>query len=160
LTETALLNRAFYGIRLLSTTDGLYTNAVYGFIMILQKLLADDSPDALCATFDLKGPTFRHDLYDGYKAKRKGMPDVLPSSIPYIKQVLAAMNIRIYEKEGYEADDLIGAIASSCASSGWECVVVTGDRDSLQLIGENVRVKLVTTRGGKNGNHRIRRSRI
>lgn len=149
LDGNSILNRAFYGIRLLSTTDGLYTNAVYGFIMILQKLLADDSPDALCATFDLKGPTFRHDLYDGYKAKRKGMPDELAVQLPYIKQVLAAMNIRIYEKEGYEADDLIGAIASSCASSGWECVVVTGDRDSLQLIGENVRVKLVTTRGGK-----------
>jgi DNA polymerase-1 len=149
LDGNSILNRAFYGIRLLTTTDGLYTNAVYGFLMILQKLIAEDSPDALCVAFDLKGPTFRHELFDGYKAKRKGMPEELAVQLPYIKQVLSAMNIRIYEAEGFEADDLIGAIASRCSASGWECAVVTGDRDSLQLIDRNIRVKLVTTRGGK-----------
>ena len=149
LDGNSIFNRAFYGIRLLSTSDGLYTNAVYGFIMILQKLLADDSPDALCVTFDLKGPTFRHDMYDGYKAKRKGMPEELAVQLPYLKQVLTAMNIRFYEQDGYEADDLTGTISSVSANLGWECVIVTGDKDSLQLIAQNVRVKLVSTRGGK-----------
>jgi len=146
----SILNRAFYGIRLLSTASGLYTNAVYGFLNILQRLISEDKPDALCVTFDLKAPTFRHKMYDGYKASRKGMPDELAMQVPYIKSVLDAMNIPRYELEGYEADDLIGTISRRCADAGWDCIAVTGDRDSLQLITDSTHVKLVTSKAGKN----------
>ncbi len=146
----SILNRAFYGIRLLSTASGLYTNGVYGFLTILQRLLSEDKPDALCVTFDLKAPTFRHKMYDGYKASRKGMPDELAMQVPYIKSVLDAMNIPRYELEGYEADDLIGTISRRCSEAGWECIAVTGDRDSLQLITDITHVKLVTSKAGKN----------
>jgi len=146
----SILNRAFYGIHLLSTATGLYTNAVYGFLNILQRLLSEDKPDALCVTFDLKAPTFRHKMYDGYKASRKGMPDELAMQVPYIKSVLDAMNIPRYELEGYEADDLIGTISRRCTDAGWECIAVTGDRDSLQLITDSTHVKLVTSKAGKN----------
>lgn len=149
LDGNSIVNRAFYGVRLLSNSSGMFTNAVYGFLMILQKLLAEDSPDAICVSFDLKAPTFRHDMYEGYKAQRKGMPEELAMQMPVLKDVLDAMNISRYEFAGYEADDLIGTISRKCADSGWECVIVTGDRDSLQLVGENVKVKLVTTRGAK-----------
>ena len=146
----SILNRAFYGIRLLSNTSGLYTNGIYGFLTILQRLLSEDKPDALCVTFDLKAPTFRHKMYDGYKASRKGMPDELAMQVPYIKSVLDAMNIPRYELEGYEADDLIGTISRRCSEAGWECIAVTGDRDSLQLITDTTHVKLVTSKAGKN----------
>ena len=146
----SILNRAFYGIRLLSNASGLYTNGVYGFLTILQRLLSEDKPDALCVTFDLKAPTFRHKMYDGYKASRKGMPDELAMQVPYIKSVLDAMNIPRYELEGYEADDLIGTISRRCSEAGWECIAVTGDRDSLQLITDTTHVKLVTSKAGKN----------
>ncbi len=146
----SILNRAFYGIRLLSTASGLYTNAIFGFLNILQRLLSEDKPDALAVTFDLKAPTFRHKMYDGYKASRKGMPDELAMQLPYIKSVLDAMNIPRCELEGYEADDLIGTIARRCTEAGWECIAVTGDRDSLQLVTDKTHVKLVTSKAGKN----------
>ena len=146
----SILNRAFYGIRLLSNSAGLYTNAVYGFLNILQKLLADDAPDALCVTFDRKEPTFRHKLSGDYKATRKGMPDELSVQVPYIKSVLDAMNVPRYELAGWEADDLIGTISRRCEAAGWDCLAVTGDRDSLQLITERTHVKLVTTKMGRN----------
>ena len=146
----SILNRAYYGIRLLSTASGLYTNAIYGFLNILQKLLGDDRPDALCVTFDLKAPTFRHKMFDGYKASRRGMPDELAMQVPYIKSVLDAMNIPRYELEGYEADDLIGTISQKCSDAGWSCLAVTGDRDSLQLVSDSTHVRLVTSRAGKN----------
>lgn len=146
----SILNRAFYGIRLLSNASGLYTNGIYGFLTILQRLLSEDKPDALCVTFDLKAPTFRHKMYDGYKASRKGMPDELAMQVPYIKSVLDAMNIPRYELEGYEADDLIGTISRRCSDAGWECIAVTGDRDSLQLITDTTHIKLVTSKAGKN----------
>lgn len=149
LDGNSILNRAFYAIRFLTTSDGLYTNAVYGFINILQKLLSEDSPDALCVTFDMHAPTFRHELYDGYKATRKGMPDELAQQLPLLKQVLDAMNIPIYELEGFEADDLLGTIASICSNIGWNCLIVTGDRDNLQLVEQKTHVKLISTRGGK-----------
>mgnify|MGYP000315176098 CR=1 FL=1 len=149
LDGNSIVNRAFYGIRLLSTREGVYTNAVFGFMNILLKLLNEENPDALCVTFDLKAPTFRHEQFEGYKAKRKAMPEELASQIPILKEVLDAMNIPRYELEGYEADDLIGTIAKKCAESGVKCVVVTGDRDSLQLIDETTTVKLVSTRMGQ-----------
>lgn len=149
LDGNSIVNRAFYGIRLLSTKDGLYTNAVYGFLNILQKLLNEESPEGLCVTFDLKAPTFRHLKYEGYKAQRKPMPDELGVQIPVLKEVLDAMNIRRYELESYEADDLIGTISAKCEAAGWECVIVTGDKDSFQLITEKTHVRHVKSRMGQ-----------
>ena len=145
----SIINRAFYGVRMLTTRDGQPTNAVYGFLNILQKLTDEEQPDALCVTFDLPAPTFRHLAYEGYKAQRKGMPDELASQMPLLKDVLEAMNIPRYELEGWEADDLIGTIAARDAAAGWDTVVVTGDKDSLQLVDEHTRVKLVSTRMGQ-----------
>ena len=145
----SIINRAFYGIRMLTTRDGTPTNAVYGFLTILQKLVGEESPDALCVCFDRKAPTFRHLAYEGYKAQRKGMPDELAAQLPILKDVLAAMNIPRYEMDGWEADDLMGTISVKDTAAGWETVIVTGDKDSLQLITDTARVKLVTTRMGQ-----------
>ena len=145
----SILNRAFYGIKLLTTKDGLPTNAVYGFLNILLKLTDEEKPDALCVTFDRKAPTFRHLAYEGYKAQRKGMPDELAAQLPVLKDVLDAMNIPRYELDGWEADDLIGTIAARDTAAGWDTVIVTGDKDSLQLVTESTRVKLVSTRMGQ-----------
>ena len=145
----SIINRAFYGVRPLSTRDGTPTNAVYGFLNILLKLLDEDEPDALCVTFDRKAPTFRHQMYEGYKATRHGMPDDLAAQMPILKDVLRAMNIPMYELDGWEADDLLGTIAAKDAAADWTTTVVTGDKDSLQLIDANTTVKLVTTRMGQ-----------
>jgi len=145
----SIVNRAFFGVRQLTSSDGTPTNAVYGFLAILQKLLADESPDALCVMFDTAAPTFRHVRYDGYKAHRKGMPDELAVQMPILKDVLDAMNVARYEQEGWEADDLLGAIAKNCEAESWECVIVTGDKDTLQLVTDFTRVKNVKTRMGQ-----------
>jgi DNA polymerase-1 len=145
----SIVNRAFYGVHMLTTSRGQPTNAVFGFLNILQKLVDEERPDALCCTFDLKAPTFRHLQYEGYKAQRKGMPEELASQMPILKDVLDAMRIPRYELEGWEADDLIGTIAAKDTAAGWETVVVTGDKDSLQLVTEQTRVKLVSTRMGQ-----------
>ena len=149
LDGNSIVNRAFYGVHALTTRDGLPTNAVYGFLNILLKLLDQYDPQALCVTFDLKAPTFRHQAYEGYKATRRAMPEELAVQIPLLKQVLDAMNIPRYELEGWEADDLIGTIAARCAGAGWECQAVTGDKDSLQLVTGTTHVLLVTTRMGQ-----------
>ncbi len=151
LDGNSIINRAFYGIRPLSTKDGLFTHAIYGFLNILHKLEQEEHPDALCVAFDLHGPTFRHLQYDGYKATRHGMPDELAMQMPVMKEVLTAMNIPIYQCQGWEADDVIGTVSAVCCSQGWKCVVVTGDRDSLQLVNDCVSVKLVTTKAGQTG---------
>lgn len=145
----SIVNRAFYGVRPLSTRDGTPTNAVYGFLNILLKLLDEEQPDALCVCFDLRAPTFRHAAYEGYKAKRKGMPEELAAQMPILQEVLGAMRIPCYSMEGWEADDLIGTIAAKDSAEGWQTIVVTGDKDSLQLISDTVRVKLVSTRMGQ-----------
>ncbi|MBD5150092.1 MAG: DNA polymerase I [Oscillibacter sp.] len=145
----SIVNRSFYGVRPLTTRDGLYTNAVYGFVTTLQRLLDEEEPEALCVTFDRREPTFRHLEYEGYKAQRKGMPEELAQQMPVLKEVLDAMDIPRYELAGYEADDLIGTISRKCEASGWECVVVTGDKDSLQLVTDRTKVKLVSTRMGQ-----------
>jgi len=145
----SIINRAFYGIRQLTAGDGTPTNAVYGFLTILHRLIGDESPDALCVMFDLPAPTFRHELYDGYKAQRKGMPPELAVQMPILKEVLDAMNIPRYEIAGWEADDLLGALAKKCEADSWECVIVTGDKDSLQLVSELTRVKHIKTRMGQ-----------
>ena len=149
LDGNSIINRAFYGIRPLSTKDGLFTNGIFGFLNILHKLQQEDKPDALCVAFDLPGPTFRHLQYDGYKATRHGMPDELAMQMPVMKQVLQAMRVPIYECQGWEADDVIGTVSKICCGSGWKCIVVTGDRDSLQLVNDCVSVKLVTTKAGQ-----------
>ncbi len=149
LDGNSVINRAFYGIRPLTTREGLYTNAIFGFLNILHKLMGEEHPDALCVAFDLKAPTFRHKQYEGYKATRHAMPDELAMQMPLMKEVLTAMRIPIYECEGWEADDILGTVGRLCGEAGWDCVIVTGDRDSLQLVDCHVAVKLVTTRGGQ-----------
>ena len=145
----SIINRSFYGIRPLSTREGLYTHAVYGFLMTLLRLKEEERPDAVCVTFDVHAPTFRHTADAAYKATRKGMPEELAMQMPVMKDVLDALSIPRYELAGWEADDLIGTISRKCEAAGWECVVVTGDKDSLQLITEQTKVKLVSTRMGQ-----------
>ncbi len=149
LDGNSVINRAFYGVRPLTTRDGLFTNAIYGFLNILEKMEKEEQPDAVCVAFDLHGPTFRHQMYDGYKATRHKMPEELAQQMPIMKQVLSAMNIPIYECQGWEADDVVGTVGRVCCANNWECVIVTGDRDSLQLIDECVHVKLVISRPGQ-----------
>ncbi len=149
LDGNSIVNRAFYGVRLLTTRDGIPTNAVYGFLTILAKLLDESKPDALCVCFDVHAPTFRHEKYADYKAGRRPMPDELRPQIPLLKEVLAAMRVPAYELAGWEADDLLGTVGVRCAAAGWDCEIVTGDRDSLQLVTERVHVKLVVSRMGK-----------
>ena len=149
LDGNSVINRAFFGVRPLTTREGLYTNAIYGFLNILEKVEKEEQPEAVCVAFDLHGPTFRHLKYDGYKATRHGMPEELAMQMPVMKDVLRAMNIPIYECQGWEADDIIGTVGRICSNNEWECVVVTGDRDSLQLIDENVHIKLVISKPGQ-----------
>ena len=148
LDGNSVINRAYYGVKELTTRDGFYTHAIYGFLNILEKMEKEEQPEAVCVTFDLHGPTFRHEQYDGYKATRKPMDEELAMQLPVMKQILQAMNIPIYECQGWEADDVIGTVGRICAEKDWECVIVTGDRDSLQLIDEHVHVKLVISRMG------------
>ncbi len=144
----SIINRAFYGIRLLTNSEGIYTNAVYGFLNILFKFMEEEEPDYLCIAFDMKGPTFRHEIFDEYKANRKGMPDELAMQMPILKEVLQAMNITMIEKEGYEADDIIGALAKEGEKNSLYCTIVTGDRDSLQLASDRTTIKLPVTKKG------------
>ena len=143
----SVINRAYYGVKPLTTRDGLFTHAIYGFLNILDRMEKEEQPEAICVAFDLKGPTFRHLQYDGYKATRHGMPEELAVQMPIMKEVLTAMNIPIYTCEGWEADDIIGTVGRICGEEDWECVIVTGDRDSLQLIDDHVTVMLETTKG-------------
>ncbi len=145
----SLINRAFYGIKLLTTKNGQYTNAVYGFINILHRLEELEKPDGVVVAFDLKAPTFRHLKYDAYKAGRKGMPDELHSQMPLLKEWLDLAGYVRLECEGYEADDILGTLARLCEESGNECVISTGDRDSLQLVSDKTRVLLAATKMGK-----------
>ncbi len=145
----SLINRAFYGIKLLTTKDGQYTNAVYGFINILHRLEELEKPDGVAVAFDLKAPTFRHKKYAEYKAGRKGMPEELHSQMPILKEWLTLAGYTCIECEGYEADDILGTLSFACENSGNECVISTGDRDSLQLISDKTRVLLAATKMGK-----------
>ncbi len=146
----SIVNRAYYGVRPLTNAEGLNTNAIYGFLSIYMKILDEVNPDGVCVAFDLRKPTFRHIKYDGYKATRKGMPDELAEQMQPLKDVLDAMNIMRIECEGYEADDIIGTVSRICRDGGDECVIVTGDRDSFQLIeNEGTEVLLVSSRMGK-----------
>lgn len=145
----SILNRAFYGIRLLTTKDGQFTNAIYGFLTMLLKIQEDVTPDAVAIAFDLKAPTFRHKVYEGYKSNRKGMPEELHQQLQPLKDLLTLLGYTIITKEGYEADDILGTLSHTCNVNGDECVLATGDRDSLQLINDKVTVRLASTKGGK-----------
>lgn len=149
LDGNSIINRAFYGIKLLTTKDGQYTNAVYGFINILNKLLDAEKPDGVAVAFDLKAPTFRHKKYSEYKAGRKGMPIELASQMPILKEWLKLSGYTCIECEGFEADDILGTLAHICENGENECVISTGDRDSLQLISDKTRVLLAATKMGK-----------
>lgn len=148
LDGNSIINRAFYGIKLLTTKDGRYTNAIYGFMNIFYKLCDELHPDSVAFAFDLKAPTFRHKMYDEYKAGRKPMPPELAEQMPVLKDLLRALGYKIVTKEGYEADDILGTLAFSC-KEGDECYIATGDRDSLQLVGDNVKVLLASTKMGR-----------
>ena len=142
----SILNRAFYGIKLLSNKNGVFTNAIFGFMNIYMKNFDDVRPDAVAVAFDLKAPTFRHKAVDYYKANRKGMPEELAQQLPLIKELLGLLGITVIECEGYEADDILGTLSKLCSDSGNECYVLTGDRDSLQLIDDKVTVLLATNK--------------
>ena len=144
----SIANRAFYGIRMLTSKSGQFTNAIYGYLNILFKHIEENRPDYICSAFDLSGPTFRNKMFDGYKAHRKGMPDELAAQLPVLKQVLDALGVMVLEKEGYEADDIIGTIAGRCEADDVECMIVTGDKDDLQLATDRTRVYLTTTQKG------------
>ena len=147
-----IMNRAFYGImgsKMLMTADGTYTNAVYGFFSILFKIIEDIQPDYLAVAFDLKAPTKRHKMYDGYKANRKGMPDELASQMPIIKKILEAMHITIVEKEGYEADDILGTLSRLGEKNECNVTILSGDRDTFQLVTPHIKVRIPRTKMGK-----------
>ncbi len=150
LDSNSILNRAFYGVRYLSAKDGTPTNAIYGFLNILLKLIKEQEPDYICAAFDVKAPTFRHKQYEGYKAQRKPMPEGLAAQMPLAKDVLRAMGVTILEKEGYEADDIIGTVARLCEESEISCFIATGDKDDLQLASDKTKVILTVTKSGYN----------
>ena len=148
----SIINRAFYGVmnnKLLMTEDGTYTNAIYGFLAILFKITEDINPEYLVVAFDLKAPTFRHKMYEGYKANRKGMPNELAMQMPILKEILGAMNIKIIEKEGYEADDILGTLAKWGQKENLDVTILTGDRDSFQLVDKNIRIRIPHTSQGK-----------
>lgn len=149
LDGNSILNRAFYGIRLLSTKDGLYTNGIYGFLTMLQKLESEVRPDATAIAFDLKAPTFRHKRYAGYKANRHGMPPELAQQLPNLKELLTLLGYKLVTCEGFEADDILGTLGASCTERKDTCVIATGDRDSLQLVGSYVSVRLASTKYGQ-----------
>lgn len=149
LDGNSILNRAFYGIKMLSNKKGQMTNGIYGFLSTLQKLLSEVSPQAIAVAFDLPKPTFRHKMYDGYKASRKGMPEELASQLPILKEILISMGYKLITCEGYEADDILGTFAKYCEDKGYECTLATGDRDCLQLVSDNVFVRIAKTKFGK-----------
>ena len=148
----SIMNRAFYGImgsKMLTTKDGKYTNAVYGFLAIMFKIMEDLNPDYMAVSFDLKAPTARHKMYDKYKANRHGMPDELKEQMPMIKEILQAMNIDIVEKEGYEGDDILGTLAKFGEKQGLEVVILSGDRDTFQLATNKTTIRIPRTKAGK-----------
>ena len=144
----SIVNRAFYGIKLLTTKDGRFTNGIYGFLSILEKVKAETNPDAVAIAFDLRAPTFRHKMYEGYKANRHGMPPELAEQMPTLKELLKLLGYKCVELEGYEADDILGTLSAACGTDD-ECFIATGDRDSFQLVRDNVTVLLPSTKMGK-----------
>lgn len=145
----SIINRAFFGIPDLTNSEGLHTNAIYGFLNILFRILSEENGDYLCVAFDVHAPTFRHKMYEAYKGTRKGMPDELREQVPVLKELLRAMGVVIYEKAGYEADDILGTLAKRGEASGLEVTLVSGDRDLLQIATDKILVRIPKTKGGK-----------
>ena len=159
----SILNRAFYGImgsKMLQTADGTYTNAVYGFLNIMFKVLDDLKPEYLVVAFDVKSPTKRHELYKEYKGTRKGMPDELAAQLPIIKDVLKAMNIKVIELPGYEADDILGTLAKYTEKKNIDVILLTGDRDSFQLASDKITIRIPRTKNGKTETEDFDRNKI
>lgn len=144
----SIMNRAFYGIRPLTTKDGQFTHAIYGFLTMLLKIKSDTNPDAVAIAFDLHAPTFRHKAYSGYKATRKGMPEELRCQVEPLKELLKLLGYKLVSLEGYEADDILGTFAKNSSLKNYECVIATGDRDSFQLISDSVSVRFASTKQG------------
>ena len=150
LDGNSIINRAYYGVRPLTTKDGFFTNAIYGFLTMFHKIYADTQPDCVAVAFDMKAPTFRHLKYSDYKGKRKGMPPELAMQLQPLKDLLTAMGIKLLSAEGWEADDILGTLAEACRKNPEDsCVIATGDRDTLQLVGDGVAVRMLTTKQGK-----------
>ncbi|HHZ05182.1 MAG TPA: DNA polymerase I, partial [Clostridiales bacterium] len=149
LDGNSILNRAYYGIKLLTTKDGQYTNGIYGFLTTFEKVKELIKPDYVAIAFDLKKPTFRHKMYEAYKGQRKGMPEELAQQMPVLKELLKLLGYKIVVCQGYEADDILGTLAKACEETGNECVLATGDRDSLQLVSPSVTVRLTVTKMGR-----------
>ena len=149
LDGNSIVNRAFYGVKLLTTKDGRYTNAIVGFLNILHSLLAEHQPDELAIAWDMRAPTFRHKVYDGYKATRHGMPEELAQQMPVLKELLADLGFVMVSREGWEADDILGTLAAACAARRDDCLLATGDRDSLQLVSESTTVLLASSKMGR-----------
>ena len=145
----SILNRAFYGVPDLTNSSGMHTNAIYGFLNILFKILDEEKPEYLVVAFDLKAPTFRHEIYKEYKGTRKPMPQELHMQVPVMKELLTAMGIKIMSKEGLEADDILGTLAKTAAAKGMEVSLVSGDRDLLQISDEHIKIRIPKTKGGK-----------
>ena len=144
----SILNRAFYGVPDLTNSQGLHTNAVYGFLNIMFKILEEEQPDYLTVAFDVHAPTFRHEIYQEYKGTRKPMPQELREQVPVMKQMLTAMGICIMEKPGLEADDILGTLAKRGEKEGMEVALVSGDRDLLQIASDHIKIRIPKTRGG------------
>ena len=142
----SILNRAFFGLPDLTNAEGLHTNAVYGFLNILFKILEEEQPEYLTVAFDVHAPTFRHKMFDAYKGTRKPMAEELRQQVPLMKEMLRAMGVTVIEKEGLEADDLLGTIAKRSEAAGYEVSVVSGDRDLLQLASDHIKIRIPKTR--------------
>lgn len=150
LDGNSIINRAYYGVRPLTTRDGFFTNAIYGFLTMFNKIYSETEPDCIAVAFDMKAPTFRHLKYSEYKGKRKGMPPELAMQLQPLKDLLTAMGIKLLSAEGWEADDILGTLANACRTHNEDtCVIATGDRDTLQLVGDGVTVRMLTTKQGK-----------
>ena len=145
----SILNRAFYGVPDLTNSEGLHTNAIYGFLNIMFKILDEERPEYLTVTFDVHAPTFRHKMFADYKGTRKPMAEELRQQVPVIKEALRAMNIEIIEQEGLEADDLLGTISRICEEKGMDVSIISGDRDTLQLATDHVKIRIPKTKQGK-----------
>ena len=145
----SIINRAFYGVPLLSNAEGLHTNGIYGFLNILFKILDEEKPDYLCVAFDVKEPTFRHKMYAEYKGTRKPMPQELREQVPVLQEVLSAMQIAVVKKGGYEADDILGTLARLSEKEGMDVTLVSGDRDLLQIATDKIKIRIPKTKGGK-----------
>ena len=142
----SIINRAFYGVPELTNSQGLHTNGIYGFLNIMFKILEEEQPDYLTVAFDVKAPTFRHEMYEAYKGTRKGMPEELHEQVPVLKEVLHAMGICTVEQPVLEADDILGTIAKSCEGQGMEVALVSGDRDLLQIASDHICVRIPKTK--------------